>query len=307
MNFNDFGIDSASLAGSLENRLAAAKRAGFSHVMISASDIVGHPSSTAAAVRAIRESGLRVTGLEALRDFEGLTGKMHEYKVDVAKSMLELCSRIGGRLLLTEASTSIHAEVSVDKIVRDLRKLAFLALPMGIRIAFKGLSWSRTVKDFANAAEIVSLANCPNLGLAVDAFDVIAGGVPLEDLEAVFPKQIFLVQLSDLMLQEIRSTEEQAVTAAHFRVFPGEGAHSAELAKFVVKLEDIGYFGDYSFDVYNSDYLQMPAEEIAGRARRAADWLGETVLRRTLPVPNLERLRFAASGAVNRAHSAKRD
>lgn len=294
MNFNDFGIDSASLAGSLETRLAAARQAGFSHVMISATDIVGHPVSTDYAVRAIRDSGLRVTGLEALRDFEGLTGKMHEYKVDVAKSMLELCSRIGGRLLLTEASASIHAEVDADKIARDLRKLAFLALPMGIRIAFKGFSWSRTVKNLASAAEIVSLANCPNLGLAVDAFDVIAAGVPLDELEAIFPEQIFLVQLSDFMLQEIRSTEEQAATAAHFRVFPGEGAHSGELAKFIIKLEEIGYFGDYSFDVYNSDYLQMPAEEIAGRARRAADWLGETVLRRTLPVPNMERLRAIA-------------
>lgn len=293
MNFSDFGIDSASLAGSLETRLAAARHSGFSQVMISATDIVGHPASTDAAVQAIRESGLRVTGLEALRDFEGLTGKMHDYKIDVAKSMLDLCSRIGGRLLLTEASASVHADVDADKIARDLRKLALLALPMGIRIAFKGLSWSRTVKNFAAAAEIVSLANCPNLGLAIDAFDVIAAGVPIGDLDVIFPQQIFLVQLSDFMLQEIQSTEEQNATAAHFRVFPGEGAHSEQIAKFILKLEEIGYFGDYSFDVYNSDYLQMPSGVIADRARRAADWLGESVLRRTLPVPNMERLRRA--------------
>ena len=291
MIFNDFGIDSASLAGSLETRLAAARQAGFSQVMVSATDIVGHPSSTEAAVRAIKSSGLRVTGLEALRDFEGLTGKMHDYKLDVAKSMLVLCSRIGGRLLLTEASSSSHADVDPEKIARDLRKLSFLALPMGIRIAFKGFSASRTVKNFSAAAEIISLANCPNLGLAVDALDVIAADVPLGDLDLIFPQQIFLVQLSDYMLQEIRSTDEQAALASHFRVFPGEGAHSEQLAKFLVKLEEIGYFGDYSFDVYNSDYLQMPAESIAGRARRAADWLGESVLRRTLPVPNMERLR----------------
>ena len=291
MNFNDFGIDIASLAGSLETRLAAVRESGFTQVMISATDIVGHPASTAAAIRAIRESGLRVSGLEALRDFEGLSGKMHDYKIDVAKSMLALCNAIGGRLLLVEASASVHAQVDPEKIVRDLRKLAMLALPMGIRIAFKGLSWSRTVKNFSGAAEVVSLANCPNVGLAIDAFDVIAAALPLDDLDIIFPQQIFLVQLSDFMLQEIRSTEEQAATAAHFRVFPGEGAHSEQLAKFILKLEEIGYFGDYSFDVYNSDYLQMPAEVIADRARRAADWLGETVLRRTLPVPNMERLR----------------
>lgn len=291
MNFNDFGIDSASLAGSLENRLQAARKAGFSHVMISAADIVGHPVSTSAGVDAILKSGLRVTGLEALRDFEGLTGKMHEYKVDVAKSMLTLCHRIGGRLLLTEASASVHAKVDPDKIAADLRKLAFLALPMGIRIAFKGLSTSRTVKNFAQASEVVALANCPNLGVAIDAFDVISAEVPLDDLETVFAQQIYLVQLSDFMLQEVRSSEDEVSSASHFRVFPGEGAHSDQLSKFVLKLEEIGYFGDYSFDVYNSDYLQMPSEAIALRARRAADWLGETVLRRTLPVPNMERLR----------------
>ena len=291
MNFNDFGIDSASLAGSLETRLAAAKRAGFTQIMISAADIVGHPQDTETAVRAIRASGLSVTELEALRDFEGLNGRMHDYKVDVAKSMLNLCDRIQSRLLLTEASSSSHADTDPEKIAQDLRKLAFLALPKGIRIAFKGLSWSRTVKDFVSAADIIALADCPNLGLAIDVFDVIAAGIPLDDLDAIFTPRVFLVQLSDFMLQEVRGTEEQLTTASHFRVFPGEGAHSDILSKFVVKLEDNGYFGNYSFDVYNTDYLQMPPEEIAQRARRAADWLGETVLRRTLPVPNMERLK----------------
>jgi sugar phosphate isomerase/epimerase len=291
LNFNDFGIDAASMAGSLETRLAAARQAGFSHIMLAAGDIVGHPADTGAAVRAIRGGGLRVTGLEALRDFEGLTGKLHEYKVDVAKSMLQLCSRVGARLLLAEASSSAHADADPEKIARDLRKLAFLALPMGIRIGFKAVSSSRTVRDFAAAAEIIARVDCPNLGLVVDAFDLVAAGAPPESLEIVFPEQIFLVQLSDFMMQEVRLAADAA--SAAFRVFPGEGAHSEALARLIVKLEEIGYYGDYSFDVYNTDYLQMPAETIAGRAQRAAEWLGETVLRRALPVPNTERLRAA--------------
>lgn len=294
MIFNDFGMDTASLAGSLESKLAAVRHAGFSQVMISASDVVGHPSGIAAGVRAVRDSGLRVTGLEALRDFEGLDGRLHAYKVDVAKSMLEVCGRLGGRLLLVEASTSTHAAADADTIARDLRMLAVLAIPMGIRIAFKGVAWSRTVKDFAAAGELVFSANCPNLGLAIDAFDVLGAGVPLDDLDAIDPQQIFLVQLSDYMWQEIRSAEEQTATATHFRVFPGEGAHSEGLANFITKLDEIGYYGDYSFDVYNDDYLQMPPETVVSRAQRAADWLGETVLRRALPIPNMERLRRAA-------------
>lgn len=290
MNFSDIGIDTASLAGSLESKLAAARGAGFAQVMIAAADIVGHPAGTTAGIRAVRNSGLAVTGLEALRDFEGLLGQLHAYKLDVAKSMLEICGAMESRLLLVEASTSAHADGSVDAIVRDLRKLSVLAVPLGIRIAFKALSWSRTVRSFAAAGDIVFRANCPNLGIAIDAFDVVAAGVPVDEVDGVDPEQIFLVQLSDYMWQEIRSAEEQAATARHFRVFPGEGAHSEALAGFVKRLDAIGYYGDYSFDVYNDDYLQMPPEVVADRARRAADWLGETVLRRALPVPNLARL-----------------
>jgi sugar phosphate isomerase/epimerase len=244
----------------------------------------------------VRESGLIVTGLEALRDFEGLDGRMHAYKVDVAKSMLEVCGQLDGRLLLVEASTSTHATADAERIARDLRMLAILAIPMGIRIAYKGVAWSRTTKDFTAAGDLVFRANCPNLGVAIDAFDVIAARISREEVDAIDPEQIFLVQLSDYMWQEIRSAEEQAATATHFRVFPGEGAHSEGLADFITKLDAIGYCGDYSFDVYNDDYLQMPPETVARRAQRAAEWLGETVLRRALPIPNMERLRRTAGG-----------
>ena len=180
------------------------------------------PASTPACARCARAAS-RVTGLEALRDFEGLDGRMHAYKVDVAKSMLEVCGRLGGRLLLVEASTSTHAAADADSIARDLRMLAILAIPMGIRIAYKGVAWSRTTKDFAAAGELVFRANCPNLGVAIDAFDVIAARISRDELDAIDPQQIFLVQLSDYMWQEIRSAEEQAATATHFRVFPGRG------------------------------------------------------------------------------------
>jgi sugar phosphate isomerase/epimerase len=292
MNYTDFGLDTASLAGSLEAKLAAARDAGFAQVMVSASDVVAHPGGVPAAVRAIRDSGLRVTGYEALRDFEGLSGHLHAYKVDVAKAMLEVCAAIGSRVLLVEASTSTHADADPAAIARDLRKLALLAVPLGIRVAFKGTPASRTVRDWIAAWELVTRANAPNLGFAIDSFDVLSVHTSLERLDEVTADQICLVQLSDFMWNEVRSAEEQATTAVHFRVFPGEGVHSDAVADLVTKLDAIGYYGDFSFDVYNDDYLQLPPGVVAQRARRAAEWLGESVLRRALPVPNLERLRL---------------
>jgi len=291
MKFDDFGMDTASVAGTLERRLEAIAAAGFVQVMISAADVVGHPQGSAAGARVVRDSGLRVTGFEALRDFEGLDGHLHRYKVDVAKSMLTVCRDVGGDLLVVEATTSTHAVPDLERTVTDLNKLALLAIPLGIRIAYKPRVGSRTAADLAAASDIMFHAACPNLGLAIDCFDVLVTRSAIEEIDALDPQQIFLVQLSDFMWNTIRSTAEQQATATHFRVFPGEGAHSEALANLVRRLDKHGYDGDYSFDVYNDDYLQMPAADVAERARRASEWLGETVMRRALPVPNVERMR----------------
>jgi len=71
----------------------------------------------------------------------------------------------------------------------------------------------------------------------------------------------------------------------------GPDAASAALADLVTRLDRIGYRGDYSFEVFNDDYQQMPLPTVAARARRSAMWLGEDVLRRGAPLPNRIRLR----------------
>ena len=74
-------------------------------------------------------------------------------------------------------------------------------------------------------------------------------------------------------------------------MFPGEGVHSEALAALVKRLHELGYRGDYSFEVFNDDYQQMPLPTVADRARRSALWLGEDVLRRSVPLPNRMRLK----------------
>jgi sugar phosphate isomerase/epimerase len=230
-----------------------------------------------------------------LRDFEGLSGHLHEYKVDVAKSMLEMCHAVGGKVLLVCSSTSTHATDDPDAMARDLRKLAMLALPLGIKVAYEGLSWGRTINEFTTAWDIVRRANATNLGLGVDSYHIFAAKTGLDELDFLDPDKIFLVQLADFMWQEVRTLEERIATARHFRVFPGEGVHSSALADLVLRLERIGYRGDYSFEVFNDDYQQMPLPTVAARARQSAIWLAEDVLRRAVPLPSQMRLRRAGA------------
>jgi hypothetical protein len=53
----------------------------------------------------------------------------------------------------------------------------------------------------------------------------------------------------------------------------------------------MGYRGDYSFEVFNDDYQQLPLPMVCARARASANWLGEQVLRRAVPLPGRLKLR----------------
>jgi sugar phosphate isomerase/epimerase len=289
MNLDHFGMDTITLAGPLEAKLNAMREAGFTQVMLNANDVAGHPGGPEAAGEIVRRSGLRLTGFQVLRDFEGLSGHLHAYKVDIAKAMLTMCRALGSRLLLACSSTSTHATADFGSLTRDLQKLATLAVPYGIRIAYEALSWGRHVSEYPQAWEIVAEADRANLGLALDSFHMFATGTSREALEEIPPQKIFLVQLADFMWQEIRSREERINTARHFRVFPGEGVHSAEVADLARTLDRLGYRGDYSFEVFNDDYTQLPVAVVTERARRSVKWLTDQVSRRSLPLRSATR------------------
>jgi 2-keto-myo-inositol isomerase len=284
VNLGNFGMDTVTLAGSLESKLAASSAAGFSQIMLWARDLAGYPGGQDAAVRLVRASGVRVTGIQVMRDYEGLPGALHEYKLDIAKQMLLVCKAVGAPLLMVCSSTSRHASGDMDLIARDLAKLATLAVPLGVRIGYEALSWGRHVNQFTQSWEAVSLANHANLGIVLDSFHMLANQADLDGLDDIPAHKIALVQLSDYMWRDIRSAEERLETARHLRVFPGEGEHSTELSEMLRRLNRAGYSGDYSFEVFNDDYVQLAPAIVAGRAHRGAKWVTDQVLRRSLQV-----------------------
>jgi sugar phosphate isomerase/epimerase len=160
-----------------------------------------------------------------------------------------------------------------------------MAIPLGIKVAYEGLSWGRTINEFTSSWDVVCRADCPNLGIGIDSFHIFAAKTPLDAIEDIDPDRIYLAQLSDFMWHETPSFEERMTTARTFRVFPGEGVHSEQLADLVLRLERIGYRGDYSFEVFNDDYQQLPLETVAERARKSATWLHQDVLHRSAPLP----------------------
>ena len=288
MNLSNFGMDVITLGGTLEAKLAASKRAGFTQIMLWARDLTGHPLGIDAAVAAVKASGQAVTGIQVMRDYEGLSGTLHAYKLDVAKSMLQVCKAVGAPMMMVCSSTSRHAVGDFDKLAEDLSKLATLAIPLGIKIGYEALSWGAHVYEYQDAWAIVELANHQNLYTVIDSYHILASGNKngsnLDALANIDAQKIGLVQLADFMWADILNPNERIETARHMRVFPGEGAHSAELIELLRTIDGNGYRGSYSFEVFNDDFAQMPLDTVAARAKNSAKWVTDQVLRRSLPL-----------------------
>ena len=75
-----------------------------------------------------------------MRDYEGLSGPLHRYNIETVRTMLKLCEDVGAERLLICSSTSPHASGKIDDIAADLRKVAMLAAPLGLRVGFEALS-----------------------------------------------------------------------------------------------------------------------------------------------------------------------
>ncbi len=269
LELSRFAMNTNALAGTLEEKLRAVKNAGFRAIVLSGADLVGHPDGAEVAFDLVTDSGLEVIGFQMLHDFEGLSGQMLDYKIDIARSMFEMMASVDASLLIVASTTSPHASGDPDKIAADLAMLGMLAQPPGIRIAYGAQAWGRWISEYTAAWNVVQRAGHPNVGLAIDSFHLLARGTSRQPFEAIPGDRIFLVQLADYLWD----LDDLIETSRHRRVFPSEGNHNVAIVDLVARVERASYRGDYSFDVVNDDYLHLPAAAVAARGRKAATWL----------------------------------
>ncbi|MFC6673357.1 sugar phosphate isomerase/epimerase family protein [Marinobacterium aestuariivivens] len=129
MSAPQFSISTLSLTGSLEQKLDAIKHAGFGSIELGALDLSGSGDGVSGSIERIRNSGLRISALQEVKDFGGHSGRILAYKLELAKSYLRQMVRLGCRQLIVTPATSTHAAPEPDRIAEDLRILATLATP----------------------------------------------------------------------------------------------------------------------------------------------------------------------------------
>ena len=230
-------IATVCLSGTLDEKLVAAREAGFDGVEIFEPDLVASPDSPEAIRARADELGLSLDLYQPFRDFEGVGPDLLEQNLRRAAAKFALMNRLGIETMLLCSNVATARSGDEQLAAAQLRELGDLAEQFGVRIAYEALAWGRFVDSYEAAARVVRLADHARIGLCLDSFHILSKGHNPEAIETIAADKIFFVQLADAPLLSM----DVLSWSRHHRLFPGEGGF--DLGAFMGHLVRTGYDG----------------------------------------------------------------
>ena len=287
------GISSLSFSGPLEKKIEAAAKAGFDGIEVFREDLVYFDGKPADVARLAKSAGIDILSLQSLRDFEARPSQDRDWARRRASRFLDLAVEIGAPLLVVCANTRADTLDDDARAAEDLAWLAEQAQGRGVRIGYEALSTSHVVRTYADAWRIVQRADHPNLGLIVGAVHTLVMQQTFDQLATIPADRLFMVHMADAP----RMNMDARLLTRHFRVFPGQGEQP--VAALYGQLEQIGYRGPLSLEIFNDQVRAMPPTMVADDGIRSIRLLEEAASH-TADGPGIDDIAFveiACSGA----------
>jgi 4-hydroxyphenylpyruvate dioxygenase len=257
----------ATFGGTLEVRLAAMCDAGFAATELWPRDLFESFTDADTAVRLLRDSGLAVSCLQGLRDFESMPPDVRDHKLALADHLIDQTHLVGTDLLVLCSNTSAECSRDWSRAIEDLRLLGDLARSRNVRVGYEPLCYAPWIADYRLAWDLVRQVDHPNIGLVLDSAHVFLLDLPLAPIAAIPGDKLFLVEFADLPAANLTIRE----LVRYYRLFPGEGTRP--MAEFTRQVLQTGYAGYYSVEIFSSRYEAMPPAQAAQRAFDATQQL----------------------------------
>ena len=200
----------------------------------------------------LQDQNLPVCCVDTSCSFDAIDEGTRQENVEIALRHCELADALGApliRVFPNEIPPGATRAETRDRIARSLREVARRA-PSGVRVCLE------THGDFAigsEAAEIVRLADHPNLAIIWDAANSFAAGDTVEDTaRAVAP------YLQHVHLRDARPKSGQSVWQP---VLAGRG--QVPLRQVIERLRSMGYDGYISFEWEKYWHPEIEEPEVA--------------------------------------------
>ena len=254
-------ISTACLAGSLEDKLAAAAAAGFSSVELLAGDLLLSDLSPRGLKAEAARLGMTIEIYQPLH-IEALPEDRFDALLRRAEHALDVVDELGAAVLLLCSTTSPAGLDDDDVAAAQLHRLAERASVRGVRLAYEAVPWGR-VATHDHAWRLVRAVDHPGLGLCLDSFHVLAGNNDAAAVAAIPGSSVFHVQLADAPRLHL----SDRAWSLHHRTYPGQGV--LDVAGFVRGLAEGGYTGPMALEVFNDVHQQEDPRYAAMGAMRA--------------------------------------
>ncbi|ACC70270.1 TIM barrel protein [Paraburkholderia phymatum] len=262
-------IATVSVSGTLVEKLAAIRAAGFDGVEIFENDLLYFDGSPADIRKRCADLGLQIMLFQPFRDFEGVSKERLAQNLNRAKRKFDLMHELGTDLVLV--CSNVNANVIADDalIVDQLGELASLAEREGVRVGFEALAWGKYVNSYRHAWRLVDAVNHPSLGLILDSFHTLSIDDPVDPIADIPGDRIVFVQIADAPLHKMDVLE----WSRHYRCFPGQG--DLDVARFADRVLATGYQGPFSLEIFNDGFRAAPTAATAADGYRSLLYLEE--------------------------------
>lgn len=219
--------------------------------------------------RELADAGLEAYTLNALEHATHPTGQALGQLLDRVKVFSEWAAALACPYIVAVPSFQDEAgeRARIEPVaVEALRAIAGAARPFGVRVGFEFLGFAGcTVNTLAAARRIVDAAGDRAVGVVIDAFHFYAGGSTWGMLEGLRPEQLFIVHLDDAEDRPRRDLRDE------HRLLPGDGV--IPLRDLVRRIEDLGYDGPWSIELFRPEYYAWDPVRLARLSREKMEAL----------------------------------
>ena len=209
----------------------------------------------------LQAHGLRLIGgfdssLECFSDTERMQANL-ELQIANMRLIDALAGDGGGTLVVGTDGPATPSLEALPVVATRFRELADATAGLNVAIALE-FNWGPLVKSIASARRVCELADRERVGILFDPAHYHCTVSKFEDLTPETVGWIAHVHLNDMADKPGELSDCNAD-----RVLPGQGC--LDLAALIGRLDEGGYAGSYSIELFNEELWQQPAAEAASR------------------------------------------
>jgi 2-keto-myo-inositol isomerase len=200
---------------------------------------------------------------------DGLFGPAGDGKrgaFDRARRRFELCGELGvSTIACVAGDTKEDQRDAFRHAVERAREVGELAASFGLVVAIEFIARRTVIGTLSAAARLVEEVDRTNVGVLLDVFHFHAGESALDDFGELGRRGVVMVHLNDA--EDVPGRE---LRDCH-RVLPGDGC--VPLDDVLARLQESGYDGYYSLELFNPTLWAEEPAAVAAMARAACQGL----------------------------------